>query len=81
MGKRCNKKVAVLLLASYGVDIDVIAKALCLKPSTVRQYIKRYGRRVGSNNVEGRRTGGPKTTQSIEQPVLTTVQTPLSNNP
>jgi len=28
------------LLASYGVDVDVIAKALCLKPSTVKKYVK-----------------------------------------
>jgi len=56
---KCDKRAAVLLLASYGVGVDVIAEALCLKPSTVKAYIKRYGKPAGNS---------PETQQKAEQP-------------
>jgi len=79
VGRRnCDKKAAVLLLASYGVDVDVIAKALCLKPSTVRAYLRRYGKRppVG---VEERRTGGGPVEQPAPAAAPQTQAPPLSN--
>jgi len=43
--RKCDAKSAVILLYKHGVSIDVIAEALCLKKSTVRQYIYLYLKR------------------------------------
>jgi len=63
--RKCDKRAAVALLAEYGVDVEIIAKALCLKPSTVRAYLKQYGRvtlrsRNGDNSAAQQATESPQ---------------------
>jgi len=40
-GHKCNKRAIALLLYNYGASIDEIAKALHLKPSTVKKYVEK----------------------------------------
>lgn len=61
--RKCDKRAAVALLAEYGVDVETIAKALCLKPSTVRVYLKQYGRVTLRS-----RNGGNQAVQQATEP-------------
>ena len=69
MNKReCDKRRAVVLLYERGVAIDVIAEALCLKKSTVRQYIYLYLRdRRGATSVAVQQQQLPEQQRQPEQ--------------